>query len=45
AHEPVAKARAMGLAVAAGRAARGDGRIPRPHNAEASSPQLGLIGS
>ncbi|MCC7276385.1 MAG: thiazole synthase [Alphaproteobacteria bacterium] len=45
AHDPVAMARAMGLAVAAGRAARGAGRIPRRHYAEASSPQLGLIGS
>jgi thiazole synthase len=36
---------AMRDAVAAGRAARLAGRIPRQSRAEPSSPQLGLIGS
>ncbi|BBK31674.1 thiazole-phosphate synthase [Stella humosa] len=45
AHDPVRMARAMGLATAAGRAAALAGRIPRRNYAEASSPQLGLIGS
>lgn len=45
AQRPVAMAQAMGLAVRAGRAARLAGRIPRKAYAEASSPQLGLIGS
>ena len=42
---PVAMARAMGLAVKAGRGARRAGRIPERAYAEPSSPQLGLIGS
>jgi thiazole synthase len=45
AEAPVAMARAMRLAVEAGRLARGAGRIPKRDFAEASSPQLGLIGS
>lgn len=45
AHDPVAMARAMGLATRAGRIAAGAGRIPQRLYAEASSPQLGLIGS
>lgn len=45
ADDPVRMARAMGLAVMAGRAAATAGRIPRRRYAEASSPQLGLIGS
>jgi len=45
AHDPVAMARAMGQAVAAGRAARLAGRIPKRRYAEPSSPQLGLIGT
>lgn len=43
--EPVRMARAMRAAVAAGRDARLAGRIPKRTHAEASSPQLGLIGS
>ncbi|HEY8580972.1 MAG TPA: thiazole synthase [Beijerinckiaceae bacterium] len=45
ADDPVAMARAMGLAVEAGRLARRAGRIPRRSRAEPSSPQLGLVGS
>ena len=45
AKDPVAMARAMRHAVDAGLGARTAGRIPRRHHAEASSPQLGLIGS
>ena len=45
ARDPVAMAAAMRDAVRAGRAARRAGRIPRLKHAEASSPQLGLIGS
>ncbi len=45
ARDPVAMAGAMGHAVAAGRAARLAGRIPKRDFAEPSSPQLGLIGS
>ncbi len=45
AKDPVAMAAAMRDAVVAGRAARRAGRIPRLGHAEASSPQLGLIGS
>ena len=45
AHDPVLMAAAMRDAVAAGRAARRAGRIPRRGYAEASSPQLGLIGA
>jgi thiazole synthase len=45
ADDPVTMATAMRLAVAAGRAARLAGRIPRRLYAEASSPELGLIGS
>ena len=45
ARDPVAMARAMRQAVDAGLGARRAGRIPRRHHAEASSPQLGLIGS
>jgi thiazole synthase len=43
-HDPVAMARAMSLAVTAGYAARHAGRIPKRTYAEASSPELGLIG-
>lgn len=43
--EPVRMARAMRAAVDAGRDARLAGRIPKRTHAEASSPQLGLIGS
>jgi len=45
ADDPVAMAAAMRLAVAAGRGARLAGRIPKRRYAEASSPELGLIGS
>ncbi|SFJ31167.1 thiazole-phosphate synthase [Bosea sp. OK403] len=45
ANDPVRMARAMRHAVAAGWNARGAGRIPRRGRAEASSPQLGLVGS
>ncbi|MFN3461172.1 MAG: HisA/HisF-related TIM barrel protein, partial [Oceanibaculum sp.] len=45
ARNPVLMAGAMRDAVAAGRAARRAGRIPRKGYAEASSPQLGMIGS
>jgi thiazole synthase len=45
ARDPVGMAGAMGRAVAAGRAARLAGRIPKRDYAEPSSPQLGLIGS
>jgi thiazole synthase len=38
-------ARAMRLAVEAGHAVRQAGRIPRRDYAEASSPELGLVGS
>jgi len=44
AHDPVRMARAMRAAVDAGIGARQAGRIPRRRYAEASSPQLGLIG-
>jgi len=44
AHDPHGMALAMRLAVAAGRAARLAGRIPKRTQAEPSSPQLGLIG-
>jgi thiazole synthase len=44
AHDPVAMARAMRLAVSSGYLARQAGRIPRRDYAEASSPELGLIG-
>jgi thiazole synthase len=44
AHDPVGMARAMRAAVDAGIGARQAGRIPRRRYAEASSPQLGLIG-
>jgi thiazole synthase len=44
ARDPVAMARAMRLAVEAGRLARGAGRIPRKLYATASSPLDGLIG-
>jgi thiazole synthase len=44
AHDPVRMAKAMRHAVAAGIGARQAGRIPRRRYAEASSPQLGLIG-
>ncbi|MFN4088603.1 MAG: thiazole synthase [Alphaproteobacteria bacterium] len=43
--DPVLMAGAMRSAVAAGRAARRAGRIPKRTYAEASSPQLGLIGT
>lgn len=42
--DPVLMAAAMRDAVAAGRAARLAGRIPKRDHAEASSPQMGLIG-
>jgi thiazole synthase len=42
AQDPVAMARAMRAAVAAGRLARGAGRIPRRHYATASTPEHGL---
>ncbi|MDJ0981232.1 MAG: thiazole synthase [Kiloniellales bacterium] len=45
ARDPVAMAAAMRDAVRAGYTARRAGRIPRLKHAEASSPQLGLIGS
>ena len=45
AHDPVRMARAMRHAVEAGWAARHAGRIPKQEAAQASSPQLGLIGS
>ncbi len=45
ADDPVGMARAMRLAVNAGREARLAGRIPKRRHAEASSPELGLIGS
>jgi thiazole synthase len=45
ANDPVRMARAMRHAVEAGWNARGAGRIPRRGRAEASSPQLGLVGS
>jgi thiazole synthase len=45
ARDPVRMAGAMRAAVEAGRAARLAGRIPKRTHAEASSPQLGLIGS
>ncbi len=44
AHDPVRMAKAMRAAVEAGIGARQAGRIPRRRYAEASSPQLGLIG-
>jgi thiazole synthase len=43
AQDPVTMARAMRDAVAAGRAARAAGRIPRRRYATASSPNLGLV--
>jgi thiazole synthase len=45
AHDPVVMARAMKLAVEAGRLAYRAGRIPRKLHAEASSPEEGRIGS
>lgn len=45
ARDPVRMAAAMAGAVRAGRDARLAGRIPKRFGAEASSPQLGLIGS
>jgi thiazole synthase len=42
AHDPVAMARAIALAVEAGALARGAGRIPRRRHAEASTPEEGL---
>jgi thiazole synthase len=42
AHDPVAMARSMRLAVQAGRLARGAGRIPRRHYAQASTPPEGV---
>ena len=44
-HDPRRMAAAMRAAVEAGRLARLAGRIPRRRFAEASSPQLGLVGS
>lgn len=43
AQDPVQMAHAMRLAVAAGRLARGAGRIPRRHHADPSSPLSGRI--
>ncbi|MCF3947092.1 thiazole synthase [Acidiphilium sp. AL] len=45
AHDPVRMARAMRDAVRAGYDARHAGRIPRRLRAEASSPELGLVGA
>lgn len=42
AHDPSGMARAIRLAVEAGRLARGAGRIPRRRHAEASTPMAGL---
>jgi thiazole synthase len=42
AHDPVGMARAIRLAVQAGRLARGAGRIPRRRYAQASTPQEGM---
>jgi thiazole synthase len=42
AHDPVAMARSIALAVEAGALARGAGRIPRRLHAEASTPEQGL---
>jgi thiazole synthase len=42
AEDPVAMARAIRLAVEAGRLARGAGRIPRRRYAEASTPESGV---
>jgi thiazole synthase len=42
AHDPVAMATAIRLAVEGGRLARGAGRIPRRHYAQASTPEEGL---
>ena len=43
AQDPPAMARAMRLAVEAGRGAWGAGRVPRRFHAEASSPWEGLV--
>ena len=45
ARDPVRMAAAMRAAVEAGRAARLAGRIPKRRDAEASSPQFGLVGT
>lgn len=45
AHDPMQMAMAMRQAVLAGHSARLAGRIPKQSGAQASSPQLGLIGS
>lgn len=45
ANDPVRMARAMKCAVEGGRLARLAGRIPRRRNAEATSPQFGLVGT
>jgi len=45
ANDPIAMATALRHAVEAGRLARAAGRIPKRDFAEASSPQLGLIGA
>jgi thiazole synthase len=45
ADDPVSMADAMRLAVEGGRLSRLAGRIPKRLHAEASSPELGLIGS
>jgi thiazole synthase len=42
AHDPAAMARAIRLAVDAGRLARGAGRIPRRRYAQASTPEAGM---
>jgi thiazole synthase len=42
AHDPVAMAHSIRLAVQAGRLARGAGRIPRRRYAQASTPQEGM---
>ena len=45
ARDPVRMAAAMRAAVEGGRLARLAGRIPRRRDAEASSPQFGLVGT
>jgi thiazole synthase len=44
-NDPVKMATAMKFAIDAGRLARLAGRIPKKTRAEASSPELGLIGT
>jgi thiazole synthase len=45
ARDPVRMAAAMRAAVEAGHLARHAGRIPKVANAQASSPQFGLVGT